>query len=291
MRGEAPSSPGTTTAETWPRHSPQKLQPYFKTTISPTIFSLKSEGQENKSREDHVCVSSAAAHARLHPSRSTIGEPWDWEQSTSETWHLEGHLHLWRPAPVAQDCWHRAASVLSKRGASRRLRGGSVTAGASKKAFPCISRPARFLHRHFLARPLRAGCSTQRSSTRMLFACSRSSGAGCGGIASAPSISSRHQFHGGSSNKRSIVLNTKKYNFFILCYLKRDFSWSKPIVPCPVPPEKHCPTGNPAPGISWQHRCSCTPCKSKGRLVPACLKHTSSKIPFILGLGCCGEKA
>lgn len=111
------------------------------------------------------------------------------------------------------------------------------------------------------------------------------------GIASAPSISSRHQFHVGSSNKRSIVLNTKTPNFFIVCYLKRDFSWSKPIVLCPVPPEKHCPTGNPAPGISWQRRSSGTPLKSKRRLVPACLKHTSSKIPFILGLGCCGEKA
>lgn len=65
MRGKAPSSLRITTAEMWPQHSPQKLQPRFKTTISPTIFTLKSQdlGQQHKTREDHAHVSSSTAHA------------------------------------------------------------------------------------------------------------------------------------------------------------------------------------------------------------------------------------
>lgn len=89
-----------------------------------------------------------------------------------------------------------------------------------------------------------------------------------GGISYTPGISSRHQFHVESSNKRSIVLNTKKYDSFIVCYLKIDFSWSKPVMSSGAQ-EALCLAGNLALGIGWQHRCSCTPLKSKRRLVTA----------------------
>lgn len=60
-----------------------------------------------------------------------------------------------------------------------------------------------------------------------------------GGISYTPGIFSRHQFHNEISSKKSTVLNTKKPNFFIVCYLNVDFSWSKTIMSRPLLPKKH----------------------------------------------------